>query len=181
MRYFLTRNKISLSRQLANIITMLRLFLALPLIYSFYRDNLSLAFILIIVGAFSDILDGYFARKAGGGSQWGAKLDPLADKILIFIPIIWLTESGIIPFWATWLLFSRELIISTWRAQQISGGPASLFGKSKTVLQFTSILLMIWPSTLGGYYYSNILLYSYYFLCHISDIIGKITILPLGL
>ena len=44
-----------------------------------------------------------------------------------------------------WLLLARELLISGWRAGQGSGGPASLGGKAKTVLQFASLLLLLWP------------------------------------
>jgi CDP-diacylglycerol--glycerol-3-phosphate 3-phosphatidyltransferase len=50
-----------------------------------------------------------------------------------------------------WLLLARELLISGWRAGQGSGGPASLAGKAKTVLQFLALLLLLWPAdwTLG--------------------------------
>jgi CDP-diacylglycerol--glycerol-3-phosphate 3-phosphatidyltransferase len=48
-----------------------------------------------------------------------------------------------------WLLLARELLISGWRANQGSGGPASLGGKAKTVLQFASLLLLLWPANWG--------------------------------
>jgi CDP-diacylglycerol---glycerol-3-phosphate 3-phosphatidyltransferase len=44
------------------------------------------------------------------------------------------------------LLLARELLISGWRAQQGSGGPASWGGKLKTILQFVSLLLLLWPA-----------------------------------
>ncbi len=43
-------------------------------------------------------------------------------------------------------MLARELLISGWRAGQGSGGPASLSGKAKTVLQFASLALLLWPA-----------------------------------
>jgi CDP-diacylglycerol--glycerol-3-phosphate 3-phosphatidyltransferase len=80
---------------------------------------------------------------------WGARLDPLTDKILISAPLLWLTAQGVLPLWAVWLLLARELLISGWRAGQGSGGPASWSGKAKTILQFASLLLLLWPQGWG--------------------------------
>ena len=46
---------------------------------------------------------------------------------------------------------ARELLISGWRSGQGSGGPASASGKAKTILQFSALLLLLWPRgwTLG--------------------------------
>ena len=106
--------------------------------------------ILLLLGGLSDALDGLLARRAGGGSVWGARLDPLTDKILVSAPLLWLASQPStgphLPVWAVWLLLARELLISGWRAAQGSGGPASAAGKAKTILQFTSLLLLLWPS-----------------------------------
>jgi CDP-diacylglycerol--glycerol-3-phosphate 3-phosphatidyltransferase len=59
--------------------------------------------------------------------------------------LLWLASQGRLPLVAVWLLLARELLISGWRAQQSSGGPASWGGKLKTILQFVSLLLMLWP------------------------------------
>ena len=47
--------------------------------------------------------------------------------------------------------FSRELIVTGWRSSKSQGGQASIAGKTKTTLQFLSILLMLWPTTWGDY------------------------------
>jgi CDP-diacylglycerol--glycerol-3-phosphate 3-phosphatidyltransferase len=80
---------------------------------------------------------------------WGARLDPLTDKILILAPLLWLGAQGSLPLWAIWLLLARELLISGWRAGQGSGGPASWSGKAKTILQFVALLLLLWPQGWG--------------------------------
>ena len=132
-------------RQLADGLTLTRAAVGLPLIVALSTGNSALAWLLLLLGGLSDWLDGLLARRAGGGSVWGARLDPLTDKILISAPLLWLGAGGALPLWAIWLLLARELLISGWRAAESSGGPASPAGKAKTVLQFASLLLLLWP------------------------------------
>ena len=82
----------------------------------------------------------------------GAKLDPLADKIMLLGPMIWLVHENLIPLWAIWLIISRELLITSWRSNKTTGGPASIQGKYKTTLQFISIILLLWPRNWGPAY-----------------------------
>jgi CDP-diacylglycerol--glycerol-3-phosphate 3-phosphatidyltransferase len=138
-----------LERRLADGLTVGRALLGLPLLLCLAADWRSLAWVLLLLGGLSDAADGWLARRAGGGSVWGARLDPLSDKILISAPLLWLAAAGILPLWAVWLLLARELLISGWRAGQGSGGPASLGGKTKTVLQFLALLLLLWPDGWG--------------------------------
>jgi CDP-diacylglycerol--glycerol-3-phosphate 3-phosphatidyltransferase len=123
-------------RKLADGLTVGRALVGLPLLLALAAGQPALAWILLALGGLSDAADGWLARRAGGGSVWGARLDPLTDKILISAPLLWLGASGGLPLWAVWLLLARELLISGWRANQSSGGPASLGGKAKTILQF---------------------------------------------
>ncbi len=67
---------------------------------------LSLAWLLLLLAALSDVVDGWLARRAGGGSSWGARLDPLADKLLLAAPIIWLASTNVLPLWSIWLLLA---------------------------------------------------------------------------
>ena len=133
-------------RRLADGLTVGRAVLGLPLILALAAGQGALAWWLLLLGGLSDAADGWLARRAGGGSVWGARLDPLTDKILISAPLLWLAARGSLPLWAVWLLLARELLISGWRAGQGSGGPASWGGKAKTILQFASLLLLLWPA-----------------------------------
>ncbi|MFM7314430.1 MAG: CDP-alcohol phosphatidyltransferase family protein [Cyanobium sp.] len=134
-------------RRLADLLTISRAVLGLPLLLALIGGARELAWLLLLLGGLSDWADGVLARRAGGGSVWGARLDPLTDKILISAPLLWLASQAILPLWAVWLLLARELLISGWRAGLGSGGPASWSGKAKTILQFSSLLLLLWPRT----------------------------------
>lgn len=135
----------NLLRSTANGLTIGRALLGLPMVIALGQGQASLAWILLLVGGLSDWADGWLARRAGGGSIWGAQLDPLTDKIFLLAPLLWLTQQQRLPLWVLWLLISRELLISSWRGGQASGGAASMTGKAKTLLQFAALLLMLWP------------------------------------
>ena len=137
-------------RRLADALTVGRALAGLPLILALGSNHSELAWWLLLLAGLSDAADGWLARRAGGGSVWGARLDPLTDKILILAPLLWLGSRQVLPLWAIWLLLARELLISGWRADQGSGGPASRAGKAKTILQFAALLLLLWPNDWGA-------------------------------
>ena len=138
--------------KIINGLTISRILLGLPIIISLRSGNNDIFIFLILIAALTDFLDGYFARKFDHKSVFGAKLDPLADKILLIGPMIWLVHENLVPLWAIWLIISRELLITSWRSDKTSGGPASIEGKYKTTFQFTSIILLLWPKGWGTIY-----------------------------
>tara|TARA_B100000745_G_scaffold166090_1_gene108729 strand:- start:206 stop:763 length:558 start_codon:yes stop_codon:yes gene_type:complete len=118
----------------------------------FFNSNLAviIALILFILGSLSDALDGAFARRRSSQSKFGAFLDPVADKFLVFLVLISLVyqrESTII-FVITILIISREIFIMSlreWMANSLNGktlGVSSL-GKTKTILQMSGISMLI--------------------------------------
>ena len=138
-------------RQLADGLTLGRAVSGLPLILALQLGAFPIAWWLLLLAGLSDAADGWLARRAGGGSSWGARLDPLTDKVLIAAPLLWLASTGGLPLWAVWLLLARELLISGWRSQVSDGAPASRGGKLKTILQFLSLLLLLWPPEWAGH------------------------------
>ena len=143
--------------QIINGLTITRLLLGLPVVFSLVTNNYDIFILLILLGGLTDFLDGFWARKFNTQSALGARLDPLADKILLLGPMIWLVHENLIPLWAIWLLLSRELLITVWRTNKSTGAPASTQAKYKTILQFTSIILLLWPNKWGSLYYIYIL------------------------
>ena len=138
--------------KIINGLTISRILLGLPIIISLRTGNNDIFILIILIAGLTDFLDGYFARKYSHQSSLGAKLDPLADKILLLGPMIWLVHENLVPIWAVWLIISRELLITSWRSDKTSGGPASIQGKCKTALQFISIILLLWPQNWGSIY-----------------------------
>ena len=139
--------------RIINGLTISRILIGLPIIISLKNGNNDVFIIfLILIAGLTDFLDGYFARKYDHKSIFGAKLDPLADKILLIGPMIWLVHENLVPLWTIWLIISRELLITSWRSDKTSGGPASIQGKYKTTFQFVSIILLLWPQNWGTNY-----------------------------
>ncbi len=135
--------------RIINGLTISRIILGLPIIISLRNGNNEIFILLILIAGVTDFLDGYFARKYDSRTALGAKLDPLADKIVLLGPMIWLVHEKLVPLWSIWLIISRELLITSWRSNKTSGGPASIQGKYKTTFQFTSIILLLWPKDWG--------------------------------
>ena len=118
----------------------------------FFNSNLAviIALILFILGSLSDALDGAFARRRSSQSKFGAFLDPIADKFLVFLVLISLVyqrESTII-FVITILIISREIFIMSlreWMANSLNAKTleVSSLGKTKTILQMTGISMVI--------------------------------------
>ena len=84
----------------ANMISLLRAFLALPIIYTLqYPDWRLWTFILILIAMISDMLDGYFARRAHEVTQFGKWIDPIADFICLTSVTFYLALNEMFPMW----------------------------------------------------------------------------------
>jgi CDP-diacylglycerol--glycerol-3-phosphate 3-phosphatidyltransferase len=109
-----------------------------------------LAFVLFLVAAFSDLWDGYLARKHGWISDFGKLVDPIADKLLLvvtFVPFYVLSHRAgaeplplwrTLPLWVVLVVFGRELLITLIRALAARRGiviPAGKAGKYKALAQ----------------------------------------------
>lgn len=128
-----------------------------------HRDACLLALFLAAAG--TDFLDGYLARQWRVTSALGALLDPIADKLIVVLMLIYLLVKGQFasapdqitaadnhyPFLAYLFLpvvamVLRELYISGLREFLAARGvalPVSKGGKLKTVLQMTGIGLLL--------------------------------------
>ncbi len=86
---------------LANLLSILRAFLSLPIVYSLARDRIVVAVSLVLFAVVTDWLDGYFARRAHEVTDLGKFLDPIADSIAIAAVVLFLSldETRNFPFW----------------------------------------------------------------------------------
>ncbi len=97
----------------ANIISLLRAIMAIPIINSLQNQYWNIAFILIIIAVLSDALDGYFARRANEVTHFGQWLDPIADFIVILAVTSYLVMEGIFPIWFYWFFLVRYVAIAS--------------------------------------------------------------------
>ncbi len=101
------------------------------------------AAMIFSLGAITDWLDGYLARKWQVVTVLGKFLDPLADKLIVMAALIMLIPHGRVPAWAVFVLLAREIIITGLRSIASSEGvviAASNLGKYKTILQMVAII-----------------------------------------
>jgi CDP-diacylglycerol--glycerol-3-phosphate 3-phosphatidyltransferase len=118
------------------------------------RTTSSIAAALFVMGAATDGLDGYLARRYDSTSRTGIWLDPLADKVLVSAPVITLAALGTFPVWAAVILVGREVGISALRVVLGLKGrslPATRAAKLKTLLQLLAITLYILPLGAGAH------------------------------
>lgn len=110
---------------LANILTFSRIFIAIfiPCFIFLGRSDFLLldvkivyfvSFILFILAALSDFLDGWIARKKGQESEIGRILDPIADKLLVILTLvpILINFNHILIYFPSIIIIFREILVS---------------------------------------------------------------------
>lgn len=100
------------------------------------------AFAVFVVAALTDLVDGHLARKYGWISNLGKFLDPLADKLLVSLAWIGLSELGIMPQWSVYVIVGRELLITGLRSIAAYAGVLILpswIGKWKAAVQMFTV------------------------------------------
>ena len=110
------------------------------------------AFIIFIVAASTDWVDGFLARRWHATTRWGAILDPIADKVLITGAILGVLAWGSVPQAAIpcGLILFREFAVSALR--ETTAGrielKVTMLAKWKTTLQLVALgaqlLALIW-------------------------------------
>jgi len=140
--------------QLPNWLTLTRiavipiLLIVFPL--DFFILNILCA-LLFGLGAFTDFLDGYFARRYNSSTKIGAILDPMADKLLVATGLILLVDVQILPAWMVGVLIGREIAISGIRLvalEQKTVIEVNSFGKAKTCFQDIAIFCLMLNQTI---------------------------------
>lgn len=148
---------------LPNHLTIIRIVLAILLIYLFLNNFQSRLWLIIIflVASLLDLFDGSVARTLNKVTRLGALLDIVADKILILpIAVFILIEDH---FWLLFYLILPELlsglvVIYYKAAKRVI--QANIFGKTKMVIEcvaFALIILFNFPDSPSQF--SIILLY----------------------
>jgi CDP-diacylglycerol---glycerol-3-phosphate 3-phosphatidyltransferase len=137
-----------------NMLTLFRIILVPILVITFYLPfkgaNL-VAAVMFAVGAITDWLDGWIARRFGQMSAFGAFLDPVADKLTVTVTLFLLVQADPSPLMAVIcaVIVGREITISALREWMAHIGERSkvnvaVLGKFKTILQMVAIVILLW-------------------------------------
>ena len=134
-----------------NHITVFR-FVTIPFLVILLWDGHYLgAAILFLFSAFSDAVDGAFARTTGQITRWGILADPLADKLLVGSVALILISRFL--SWQFALLIVAIEVFMVASAYYRYGGkiiPAKTVGKIKMLLQCLGIIFLFFHVLFGG-------------------------------
>ena len=108
-----------------------------------------IAFALAFLAGLSDLADGYLARKWNQVTDFGALMDPLADKVFVTVSMFFLVAIQLIPAWVAAIVICREFMVTGLRLLATKTGKvisADKFGKLKTFLQMVMLFIggLVW-------------------------------------
>jgi CDP-diacylglycerol--glycerol-3-phosphate 3-phosphatidyltransferase len=147
-----------------NVLTWLRILMIPVVVAVFYvpesvvpahSQNL-VATVLFSAAAITDWFDGWLARKLGQTSEFGAFLDPVADKLMVAAALIMLVELNRVGAPIAAIIIGREIAISALREWMAKLGEAksvavNLLGKIKTAAQMIAIPLLLYHDPIGAF------------------------------
>ncbi len=130
---------------LANWLTVLRILLIPVFVVLLVYRKPGAALTVFAIAAFTDLLDGYVARRRGRESRLGAFLDPMADKALLIASFATLTYLRVLPAWIMIVVVSRDaiLMLGALLIHMVGGRiypRPTIFGKLATFFQILTVL-----------------------------------------
>lgn len=144
-------------RNLPNILSSSRL-IATLVVFVLVLVNQPWAFlvatVVFLLASITDYFDGYLARRFKVVSPLGVFLDLTADKVFVSAILIALVQIGLVPAWVTFIIVTREFLVSGLRSIAASKGhviPAGMWGKQKTFITLIAIGALLLAKGLGAH------------------------------
>ena len=81
----------------ANCISISRIFLSIPLVYFLDKNQIQFVLGIILLIIFTDLIDGWVARKVNEITHFGKLIDPVADKVCMMVVVIFLVFKVGLP------------------------------------------------------------------------------------
>jgi len=134
---------------LPNKLTVLRIILVAVFMFFLFSKGVmmkSLALVVFLTASFTDILDGYIARKYNMVTDFGKLMDPIADKILVLSAFLAFVEMELIPAWMVVIIIFRDVAVTGLRMSALTKDKvmsADEGGKHKMVSQVFAILAIL--------------------------------------
>ncbi|TCO83055.1 CDP-diacylglycerol--glycerol-3-phosphate 3-phosphatidyltransferase/cardiolipin synthase [Plasticicumulans lactativorans] len=142
------------------ILTLLRIALIPVFVVVFFLDfdgSNVFCTALFTLAALTDWFDGYLARRLGQASDFGAFLDPVADKLMVAAALVLLVYADDSPWVAASavVIIGREITISALREWMARIGSraavaVSTVGKFKTTVQMIALVLLLYREPVLG-------------------------------
>lgn len=140
------------ARDIPNLISILRILLVAPTVYTLLNQDYKIALLLFIVAGVSDGVDGALARFFNWQTRLGAILDPIGDKLLLVSCYLALGWLGHLPVLLIVLIILRDVIIVSGAIvyhlfiEEVSIQPL-MISKVNTVLQITLVVFVIFAGS----------------------------------
>jgi CDP-diacylglycerol--glycerol-3-phosphate 3-phosphatidyltransferase len=136
-----------------NSLTVSRIVMVPILVLVFYwpfENHQLVAAGLFGLAAITDWIDGYLARKLGQMTEFGAFLDPVADKLMVVVALVLLVEQHdrMLFTLAACVIVGREIVVSALREWMAELGERTsvavvFVAKVKTTVQMVAITLLL--------------------------------------
>ena len=100
--------------------------------------------VLFVIGATTDFLDGYLARKHNIVTDFGKVMDAIADKVLVNGVLIVLAYDGMLPLVVPVIIITRDIVVDSIKMASGNKGKvvaASWPGKIKTICMLIGLSL----------------------------------------
>lgn len=133
---------------LPNLFTLARLVLAPFIAADILHNQYGRAIILLFLAGFTDVIDGFLARRLRASTATGAYFDPIADKILLSVIYVSLGLAHAMPWWMVAIVFGRDLLILAMAGYGLlftkyRKFPPSMWGKISTFFQIAAALVVM--------------------------------------
>lgn len=131
-----------------NAITFLRLALVPVMAWYLVEGRYGPALAVFLAAALSDLLDGFIARRFDLTSTLGAALDPVADKLNMFVATVLLASQGLLPMWLAVAIVMRDVVIVLgalayrYAIGRVAMAP-TLLSKVNTFIEFGVLLVVM--------------------------------------
>ena len=137
-----------------NFITVMRLLLVPVGAYTLFKNGGDdptwqyISWCVFFILGMSDILDGNLARSRNTITEFGKFLDPIADKVLVMVALLFLMLISPlrVPLWAVMIVIIREFAVTGIRLIAVEHGnviAASPYGKIKTASTMIALILIL--------------------------------------
>lgn len=141
-------------RHIPNLLCILRMLLVVPVVLLLLKGEYLWTLAVFCVAGFTDVLDGFLAKRFDWRTQLGGMLDPLADKLLLVASFATLACVGLAPLWLFVAVMARDLIIvSGATAYRLLIGPfaarPTLISKANSALQLLFVLIAVANAAFG--------------------------------